>query len=90
MKSAKLIQGNADYICLTPTASPKNLFIGWLTISVKTTDTIIGYSGSKRKILIVDDRWENRAVFVNILEPIGFELEEVADEEIANFIDRYL
>jgi signal transduction histidine kinase/DNA-binding response OmpR family regulator len=46
---------------------------------VKSTDTIIGYSGSKQKILIVDDRWENRAVFVNILEPIGFELEEAAD-----------
>jgi CheY-like chemotaxis protein len=46
---------------------------------LKTIDNIIGYSGSKRKILIVDDRWENRAVFVNILEPIGFELEQAAD-----------
>jgi PAS domain S-box-containing protein len=47
--------------------------------TVKSTDNIIGYSGEKRKILIVDDRWENCAVFTNILEPIGFELKEAAD-----------
>ncbi len=33
---------------------------------------MIGYQGEKRTILIVDDRWENRAVIVNLLEPIGF------------------
>ncbi|HEY9598245.1 MAG TPA: response regulator, partial [Cyanophyceae cyanobacterium] len=38
--------------------------------------TITGYSGEKRKILVVDDRLENRAVLFNILEPIGFELQE--------------
>ncbi|PSB24448.1 hybrid sensor histidine kinase/response regulator [Stenomitos frigidus ULC18] len=37
---------------------------------------IIGYSGQKRKVLIVDDRWENRSVIVNLLEPIGFEVLE--------------
>ncbi|HBB35295.1 MAG TPA: hybrid sensor histidine kinase/response regulator, partial [Cyanobacteria bacterium UBA9273] len=47
--------------------------------AIKTTDTIIGYSGEKRKILIVEDRWENRAVLINMLEPIGFELAEAAD-----------
>ncbi|HEY9830501.1 MAG TPA: ATP-binding protein, partial [Stenomitos sp.] len=46
---------------------------------VNRTHSIIGYSGSKRKILIVDDCWENRTVFINMLEPIGFELEEAAD-----------
>jgi hypothetical protein len=34
-------------------------------MSVKTTDNIIGYCGSKRKILIVDDHWENRAVILS-------------------------
>jgi len=48
-------------------------------MSVKTTDNIIGYSGSKRKILVVDDHWENRAVIINILEPLGFELLEAAN-----------
>ncbi|WP_432811180.1 ATP-binding protein [Pantanalinema sp. GBBB05] len=37
---------------------------------------IIGFSGQKRKVLIVDDHWENRSVIVNLLEPIGFELLE--------------
>jgi PAS domain S-box-containing protein len=41
--------------------------------------TINGYQGEKRKILIVDDRWENRAVIVNLLEPIGFEMLEACD-----------
>ncbi len=35
---------------------------------------IIGFQGDKRKILIVDDSWENRSVVLNLLEPIGFEL----------------
>jgi PAS domain S-box-containing protein len=48
-------------------------------INVKSTERIIGYSGSKRKILVVDDRWENCAVLSNILEPIGFELEQAAN-----------
>ncbi|CAD5981498.1 Hybrid signal transduction histidine kinase K [Planktothrix tepida] len=42
----------------------------------KTQQKIVGYQGEKRKILIVDDRWENRAVLVNLLEPIGFEVRE--------------
>ena len=40
---------------------------------------VLSYEGEKRKILVVDDRWENRAVLVNLLEPIGFEMIEAAD-----------
>jgi signal transduction histidine kinase/DNA-binding NarL/FixJ family response regulator len=40
---------------------------------------VIGYLGERRKILMIDDRWENRAVIVNLLEPIGFEMLEAAD-----------
>ncbi|MGD1703191.1 ATP-binding protein [Dapis sp. BLCC M229] len=39
-------------------------------------DRIIGYAGKRHKILIVDDRWENRAVLSNLLEPLGFEILE--------------
>lgn len=35
---------------------------------------IIGYEGSGRKVLIVDDRQENRMVLLNMLEPLGFEI----------------
>ncbi|MEG4010127.1 ATP-binding protein [Microcoleus sp. Pol11C1] len=40
--------------------------------SVKDGRTIIGYEGPPRHILIVDDRWENRSVLANLLEPLGF------------------
>lgn len=41
--------------------------------------TIVGYEGSPRKILVVDDRWENRSILVNLLEPLGFEVIEAND-----------
>ena len=37
---------------------------------------IVGYAGARRKILVVDDRWENTSVVVNLLEPFGFEMLE--------------
>jgi signal transduction histidine kinase/DNA-binding NarL/FixJ family response regulator len=37
---------------------------------------IIGYEGKKRRILIVDDRWENRSFLVNLLEPLKFQIFE--------------
>lgn len=40
---------------------------------------LTGYGGNRRKILVVDDRWENRSVLVNLLEPLGFELLEAQD-----------
>ena len=40
---------------------------------------IIGYQGEKRTILVVDDRWENRSVIVNLLKPIGFEVIEASN-----------
>lgn len=52
----------------------------WAMASHKThRGTIIGYEGRKYRILVVDDRWENRAVIVNLLEPLGFEVIEASD-----------
>ena len=34
---------------------------------------VTGYVGAKRKILVVDDRWESRSAVLNLLEPLGFE-----------------
>ncbi len=48
-------------------------------IPVKQTNNIIGYEGEKQKILVVDDRWQNSSVIINILEPLGFELKEAAN-----------
>ncbi|WP_016876371.1 ATP-binding protein [Chlorogloeopsis fritschii PCC 9212] len=45
--------------------------------------TVVGYRGEKRTILVVDDKWENRSVLVNLLEPIGFILVEASQGEEA-------
>ncbi len=44
--------------------------------SMQQPGTIVGIVGKQRKILVVDDRWENRSVIMNLLEPIGFEVIE--------------
>lgn len=42
-------------------------------------DNIIGFIGWKRKVLVVDDKWANRCVLVNLLQPLGFEILEATD-----------
>ncbi|HEY9624641.1 MAG TPA: ATP-binding protein [Crinalium sp.] len=39
-------------------------------------NTVIGYAGKRRRVLVVDDHWENRSVITSLLEPLGFELME--------------
>ncbi|MGL5833938.1 MAG: ATP-binding protein, partial [Waterburya sp.] len=39
-------------------------------------EKVIGFEGEKRKVLVVDDRWQNSSVIVHLLEPVGFELME--------------
>ncbi len=52
----------------------------WIQANTVTkAGTIIGYSGEPRRILIVDDRWENRSVIVNLLEPLGFKVIEASN-----------
>jgi len=40
---------------------------------------IIGYQGAKQRVLVVDDRWENRSVIISLLEPLGFEVMEASN-----------
>lgn len=47
--------------------------------STLVTPTIIGMEGPARKILVIDDKWENRSVMVNLLSPLGFDLIEAAN-----------
>jgi signal transduction histidine kinase/DNA-binding NarL/FixJ family response regulator len=37
---------------------------------------ILGYKGSRRHVLLVDDKPYNRSFLVNLLEPLGFEISE--------------
>jgi signal transduction histidine kinase len=49
----------------------------WSQIArISKKGTMTGFEGEPRKILIVDDRWENRSVAVNLLQPLGFEVLE--------------
>ncbi len=52
----------------------------WInSTSSKPTHKIVSYEGSAIKVLVVDDRWENRSVIVNLLEPLGFVLMEAVN-----------
>jgi signal transduction histidine kinase/DNA-binding response OmpR family regulator len=42
---------------------------------------IVGYHGSQRTILIVDNNWQNRSVIVSVLEPMGFVVIEAKNGE---------
>jgi PAS domain S-box-containing protein len=45
------------------------------------TRRVLGYEGVRRRVLIVDDNATNRAVMVDMLAPLGFELSEADDGE---------
>ncbi|GAX42963.1 sensor protein [Tolypothrix sp. NIES-4075] len=51
------------------------------TPKIAQQKTVIGFEGKKRKILIVDDRWENRSVVESLLKSIGFEVFEASNGE---------
>lgn len=49
------------------------------TTNNATGEQLIGYQGERQSILIADDKWENRSVIVNLLEPLGFTVIEAED-----------
>ncbi len=50
-----------------------------IVISPIDSSTITGYLGDRRKILIVDDKLENRMVLRDLLTPLGFIVAEAID-----------
>ncbi len=53
------------------------IYPDWIPTEIEPiTRHIKGYQGRQRKILVVDDRWENRSVITQLLAPLGFELIE--------------
>ena len=50
-----------------------------LEIEEITEPNIIGFHGRSRKVLVVDDQWQNRSIFVNLLLPLGFQVTEATD-----------
>lgn len=54
----------------------------WMkTAQVDRHGQITGIKGRQPKILVVDDKWENRSVVLNLLQPIGFEVAEASNGE---------
>jgi len=43
------------------------------------TDSPLSQKGENLTILVIDDKWENRSVLVNLLTPLGFEVTEAGD-----------
>ncbi|ABW31487.1 hybrid sensor histidine kinase/response regulator [Acaryochloris marina] len=54
-----------------------------LSPSTLQNHAIIGYAGERRRVLVVDDRWDNRSVLVSLLQPIGFEIVEAEEGQKA-------
>lgn len=52
---------------------------GELPTVARASSSISGYEGPPRKVLIVDDKWENRSVLRSMLEPLGFQITDAAD-----------
>ncbi|MDJ0514800.1 MAG: ATP-binding protein [Trichodesmium sp. MO_231.B1] len=52
-------------------------------VSTSNGEQIIGYEGVPRHLLVVDDRWENRSVLVELLEPLGFKVTEAENGQEA-------
>jgi CheY-like chemotaxis protein len=55
-----------------PTAAP-------MTAAAASAWDVTGYAGPRKKILVVDDIAENRAVVTDLLTPLGFEVIEAAE-----------
>ena len=86
--SRQLVEAMGGQLIVTSQVGVGSTFGVELTLPVAPGDAghvvlpeqqIIGYTGSRRKVLIVDDKEYNRLVLVNLLEPLGFEIETAGD-----------
>ncbi|MBF2025565.1 MAG: PAS domain S-box protein [Oscillatoriales cyanobacterium C42_A2020_001] len=55
----------------------------WQQPTPAKASEVTGYKGSRWKILVVDERQENRAVLVRLLSPLGFEMAEARNGQEA-------
>ncbi len=50
-----------------------------LQIKTVAKPKIIGFKQGSRQLLLIDDKWENRAILVNLLTPLGFTVTEASN-----------
>ncbi len=75
---SQLGQGSAFYFTVE-----LPLAVDWQPPQVPQHRQIVGYAGAPRQILVVDDRWENRAVLTDLLAPLGFIMTEAENGQAA-------
>jgi PAS domain S-box-containing protein len=51
----------------------------WVEVAKTDAGNIIGLKEQTYKVLVVDDKWENRSVLVDLLAPLGFEVAQATD-----------
>ena len=51
----------------------------WRPVSSGSDRRPVGFNGGPKKILVMDDKFENRRVLVDVLAPLGFEVVEAVD-----------
>jgi len=70
---SELSQGSTFWFDITVPIVPTEIASAHPKVSAETRE-IIGHQGDHYKVLVVDDRLENRLVLLNLLEPLGFEI----------------
>jgi CheY-like chemotaxis protein len=90
--SKRLVELMGGQLCLESVVGQGSLF--WFEVPlvevINQSDVrkihrppIIGFHGKTRKILVVDDKWENRIILLNVLRPLGFVVLEAEDGQTA-------
>lgn len=55
----------------------------FISLTQRTERSVIAYKGERKKILIVDDKWENRSLLMDMLLPLGFSILEAVNGQDA-------
>lgn len=55
---------------------------GQTEVTVQDERVPVGFNGESRQVLVVDDRVENRAVLISLLEPLGFKVTEAENGQV--------
>ncbi len=67
-------QGSVFYLELELPQVPQ-----WQPTVAVDERAIVGFRGHPRKVLVADDQWQNRSIFVNLLLSLGFDVIEATD-----------